>query len=214
LVQRWFDPFRREGVSAAIEFRDPQRRSIALRKDGPDTEEDPVDLGQDGSVPSTNPGSAGGMKGSSGGTSDKGSPPEYTASTRTSSGKVDVIMEVGDRQFGCAVGARILEDKLQGIAGHELAKALWGYWHAKIVEGDGYLGCTSPHDRILLSPRKQVDIDRANKARTLAATPEAPPKLVKAASLKADSLAIQLKREPFLESLAFERQLLKEKTGV
>jgi hypothetical protein len=121
-----------------ITFKDPNRSAIEPRSDGPAA--DDGESGSDGTngtdaSRSEDTGATGGQ-GTSKKTTPSGQSPRRTTSTRTSSGKTNIIITIGNHTFGYSVDARITEDALQKITGHGLRMTSEGYWVAMVTLAD------------------------------------------------------------------------------
>jgi hypothetical protein len=101
-----------------VAFRDPNRSSIEPPQAGPDRHDDTSGTDTNDAANPPNPVYPEVPQGPTAIAAELGQAPRHTTSTRTSSGKVDATIPVGEHSFGDSVDARITEEALQRIAGH------------------------------------------------------------------------------------------------
>jgi hypothetical protein len=111
-----------------------------------------------------------------------------------------VEIAIGGETFGHSVDSRVSVEMLQKIAENATQTTLSVYWVPIVTEWEGYIGCLCPHDKILMYPGTQSDIDRINQPRTTAAsgTPPAPRRNLTPASTETNSMARQSSRESYV----------------
>jgi hypothetical protein len=181
-----------------IRIEDPMRSPIEPRLIGSMSGGDSAGSEQEEPVPSPDSGSPRGPSGPGLKPTVDVQEPRYPTSSRTSSGNVDVTIEVNWKSFITNVIARDAVDKWQKNSAHGLATYMWRHWYQFAMEEDGCSGPLCAQDHTVFRPGSELDVARMKEARTQAATTQAPPKLVTVGRSKPNYLELLARKEPFL----------------
>jgi hypothetical protein len=68
-------------------------------------------------------------------------------------GMVDMTLEANGQEWFVSVNSKATKKELQ-----RLEMNLFGYWYARMSDGEGYMGQLQPHDHVVLMPGTTADI--------------------------------------------------------